>query len=130
MVNTKVATVSQATPAPGRVSTKVPAALYGLPFQMYGSSLAQTATVVVVVGSGVMLRLRVATVSQATPAPGSVSTKVPAALYGLPFHINGSSLAQTATVVVVVGSGVMLKSRVATVSQAETEAINVSIQDP
>src|SRR5688572_1076721 len=80
IVNTSVATVSQAFPAPGRVSTKVPAALYGLPFQMYGSSLAHTATVIFDVGSGLIERLRVATVSQAVPDPVSESINIPAIL--------------------------------------------------
>src|SRR5678815_1885635 len=116
MVNARVATVSHAVPAPGRVSTNVPAALYELPCQMYGSSLVQTATVVWVVRSGVIVSTRVATVSQAVPAPGSVSTNVPAALYELPCQMYGSSLVQTATLVVVVSNGVIERLRVATVS--------------
>ena len=85
-VSVSVAIVSQPPVVLVSVSMKVPAAVIVLPFQRYGSLLAQTDTDVVLVKRGVTVSVSVAIVSQPPVVLVSVSMKVPAAVMVLPFH--------------------------------------------
>ncbi len=126
-VRFKVAIVSQPV-ALDKVSMKVPAAVYDLPFQKYGSLFAQTLTEVLEVSNGVTVRFKVAIVSQPV-ALDSVSVKIPATVYDLPFQMYGSLFAQTLTEVLEVSNGVTVRFNVAIVSQP-VALDNVSMKIP
>src|SRR5258705_8991393 len=64
MLKFNTAIVSQPPVVPGSVSMYVPAVLYGLPFQVYGSEFAQTVAFVVSLSNCVMLKFSTAIVSQ------------------------------------------------------------------
>src|SRR5258705_541270 len=64
MLKFSTAIVSQPPVVPGSVSMYVPAVLYGLPFQVYGSEFAQTVAFVVSLSNCVMLKFSTAIVSQ------------------------------------------------------------------
>jgi len=96
-ISVNVAIVSQPPVVLVSVSMKVPAEVIVLPFQRYGSLLAQTDTDVVLVKSGVTVSVNVAIVSQPPVVLVNVSMKVPAPVMVLPFQIYGSLFAQTET---------------------------------
>src|SRR5258705_424810 len=117
MLKFSTAIVSQPPVVLARVSMYVPAVLYGLPFQVYGSEFAQTVAFVVSLSNCVMFKFSTAIVSQPPVVPGSVSMYVPAVLYGLPFQVYGSEFAQTVAFVVSLSNCVMLKFSTRIVSQ-------------
>jgi hypothetical protein len=129
-VSVNVAIVSQPPVVLVSVSIKVPAAVIVLPFQRYGSLLAQTETDVALVNKGVTVSVNVAIVSQPPVVLVSVSMKVPAEVIVLPFQRYGSLLAQTDTDVVLVKSGVTVSVNVAIVSQPPVVLVNVSMKVP
>ena len=129
-VSVNVAIVSQPPVVLVSVSIKVPAAVIVLPFQRYGSLLAQTDTDVVLVKSGVTVSVNVAIVSQPPVVLVSVSMNVPAAVIVLPFQRYGSLFAQTETDVVLVKRGVTVSVNVAIVSQPPVVLMSVSVKVP
>ncbi len=129
-VSVNVAIVSQPPVVLVSVSVKVPAAVIVLPFQRYGSLLAQTDTDVVLVNNGVTVSVNVAIVSQPPVVLVSVSMNVPAAVIVLPFHRYGSLFAQTDTEVVLVNKGVTVNVSVAIVSQPPVVLDSVSMKVP
>ena len=129
-VSVNVAIVSQPPVVLVSVSIKVPAAVIVLPFQRYGSLLAQTDTDVVLVKSGVTVSVSVAIVSQPPVVLVSVSMNVPAAVIELPFQRYGSLFAQTDTDVVFVKRGVTVSVSVAIVSQPPVVLVSVSMNVP
>jgi hypothetical protein len=129
-VSVNVAIVSQPPVVLVSVSVKVPAAVIVLPFQRYGSLLAQTDTDVVLVKSGVTVSVNVAIVSQPPVVLVNVSMKVPAAVMVLPFQRYGNLFAQTDTDVALVNNGVTVSVNVAIVSQPPVVLVNVSMKVP
>ena len=87
-VNTKVATESHPVTLTS-VSVYVPAAVYVLPFRLYGNRFEQTIISVVLPATGLTFRTSVATESQPN-ALFNVSVYVPAAAYVLLFELYGS----------------------------------------
>src|SRR5258705_175453 len=108
----------------------VPAVLYGLPFQVYGSEFAQTVAFVVSLSNCVMLKFSTAIVSQPPVVLARVSMYVPAVLYGLPFQVYGSEFAQTIAFVVSLSNCVILKFSTAIVSQSPVVLDKVSLYVP
>src|SRR5258705_66986 len=100
MLKFSTAIVSQPSVVLGSVSMYVPAVLYGLPFQVYGSEFAQTVAFVVSLSNCVMLKFSTAIVSQPPVVPGSVYRKIPAEGYGLHFGVYGSIFKKTVAFVV------------------------------
>ena len=129
-VRFSVAIVSQPPLVFINVSIYVPPAVYGLPFHIYGSWLAQTVVLSVDVSSALTVRFSVANVSQPPLVFINVSTYVPPVLYGLPFHIYGSWLAQTVVLSVDVSSVLTARFSVAIVSHPPDVFINVSTYVP
>src|SRR5258705_411482 len=117
MLKFSTAIVSQPPVVLARVSMYVPAVLYGLPFQVYGSEFAQTVAFVVSLSSCVIFKFSTAIVSQPPVVPGSVSMYVPAVLYGLPFQVYGRAFAQTVAFVVFVRTCGMVKFSISMVSE-------------
>src|SRR5688572_16370506 len=110
------------------VSITCPAAVKICPYHVYGSSLAQTVVSIVVVSSGATLKLSVRIVSQPEVLE-TVSIICPAAVNMCPYHVYGSSLAQTVVSIVVVSSGATPRFNVLMVSQP-VELATVSITCP
>src|SRR5258705_190784 len=121
------AIVSQPLVVLARVSMYVPAVLYGLPFQVYGSEFAQTVAFVVSLSNCVMLNFSTAMVSQPTDVLFKLSVYVLAVLYGLPFQVYGRAFAQTIAFVVSLSNCVMLKFNTAIVSQPPVVLLKVSV---
>src|SRR5258705_163618 len=112
------------------VSLYVPAALYGLPFHIYGNWLIHTVALVVSVNIVLITRFSTAAVSQPPVLLMSVSLYVPTALYALPFHIYGNWLVHTIALVVSVNIVLITRFSTAAVSQPPVVLAMVSLYVP
>src|SRR5674476_156563 len=129
-VSVNVLAVSHPPVVLATVSFIVPAALNTWPYHVYGSWLAQTAIVCVVVRSGSTVSVNVLAVSHPPVVLATVSFIVPAALNTWPYHVYGSWLAQTAIVCVVVRSGSTVSVNVLAVSHPPVVLATVSFIVP
>jgi hypothetical protein len=99
------------------LSLYVPAAVYDLPFQVYGSWFEQMVAVVVLVRAAFTISSSVAIESHPETLV-SFSLYVPAVEYVLPFQLYGSWFEQMVSVVVLVRTAFTINSSVAIESQS------------
>ena len=126
-VSVRVLIVSQPPVVLLTVSVIVDAELNTWPFQVYGSWLAQIASVLVTVSNGSTVSVSVLIVSQPPVVLATVSVIVDAELNTCPFQVYGSWFAHTANVLVTVNNGSTVSVRVRIVSQPPVVDATVSI---
>src|SRR5215208_5644722 len=108
MVRFSVASVSHPPVVDATVVLYVPAALYAVPYQVYGSCEVHTLTSSVLVRSVVTTKFSVANVSHPPVVEAIVVLYVPAALYAVPYQVYGSCEVHTVTSSVLVRSVVTI----------------------
>ena len=107
------------------VNVYVPAAVYSVPFQVYGNADVQIVSVVVDVTTSFTTKIKVATESQPVELI-VVKVYVPASVYSVPFQLNGRAEVQIVSVVGEVTTSFTTKIKVATESQpVELVVVNV-----
>jgi uncharacterized membrane protein len=111
-VKFNVATESQPTELTN-VAVYVPAVLYGVPLNIYGNADGQIATFVVLVVTDLTVNIKVGIESQPVDPVNVGPVYVPAALYGVPFHVYGNDDGQIETFVVLVEVAFITKFNVA-----------------
>src|SRR6266487_3280765 len=116
IVKFSVAAVSHPPVVDATVVLYVPAVLYAVPCQVYGSWAVHTAMLSVFVSSGLIVKFSVAAVSHPPVVDATVVLYVPAVLYAVPCQLYGSWAVHTAMLSVFVSSGLIVKFSVAAVS--------------